>query len=136
MVCLCDLSSLFELNQKICSCFNRIMFKTLVIPKETLATLLWRLLYQHIGRVQKRPHPPSSLYEGRGGRFSFGMMRSIGMNCILCIYLTNILSVGLSVRLQKAKELRYLWMVSSLFCFINITSSSNLMVLLCINLFF
>ncbi len=31
------------------------------------------------------------------------------------IYSTIILSVGLSVRLQKAKELRYLWMLSSLF---------------------
>ncbi len=31
------------------------------------------------------------------------------------IYSTNILSVSLSVRLQKAKELRYLWMLSSLF---------------------
>ncbi len=27
------------------------------------------------------------------------------------VYSTNILSVGLSVRLQKAKELRYLWML-------------------------
>ncbi len=33
----------------------------------------------------------------------------------MSIYSTNILSVGLSVRLQKAKELRYLWMLSSLF---------------------
>ena len=33
----------------------------------------------------------------------------------MSIYSTNILSGGLSVRLQKVKELRYLWMVSSLF---------------------
>ena len=33
----------------------------------------------------------------------------------MSIYSTNTLSVGLSVRLQKAKELRYLWMLSSLF---------------------
>ena len=33
----------------------------------------------------------------------------------MSIYSTNILSVGLTVRLQKAKELRYLWMLSSLF---------------------
>ena len=33
----------------------------------------------------------------------------------MIIYSTNILSVGLSVRLQNAKELRYLWMLSSLF---------------------
>ncbi len=33
----------------------------------------------------------------------------------MSIYSTNILSVGLSVRLQKPKELRYLWMLSSLF---------------------
>ncbi len=32
----------------------------------------------------------------------------------MSIYSTNILSVGLSVRLQKAKELRYLWMLSTL----------------------
>ena len=33
----------------------------------------------------------------------------------MSIYSTNILSVGLSVWLQKAKELRFLWMFSSLF---------------------
>ena len=33
----------------------------------------------------------------------------------MSIYSTNIFSVGLSVRLQKEKELRYLWMLSSLF---------------------
>ncbi len=33
----------------------------------------------------------------------------------MSIYSTNILSVGLSVRLQKAKELLYLWMFSSMF---------------------
>ena len=33
----------------------------------------------------------------------------------MSIYSSNILSVGMSVRLQKAKELRYLWMLSSLF---------------------
>ena len=34
------------------------------------------------------------------------------------IYSINILSVGLSVRLQNAKELRYLWMLSSLFYYV------------------
>ncbi len=41
----------------------------------------------------------------------------------MSIYSTNILSVGLSVRLQKAKELRYLWMLSSLFKYIYLNLS-------------
>ncbi len=37
--------------------------------------------------------------------------------CTFLLYMSiySILSVGLSVRLQKVKELRYLWMLSSLF---------------------
>ncbi len=38
----------------------------------------------------------------------------------MSIYSTNIQSVGLSVRLQKTKELRYLWMLSSLLSILSI----------------
>ena len=39
-------------------CSNRMILITLVIPKEYLGTLLWRLLLQCKGKIQKRPHPP------------------------------------------------------------------------------
>ncbi len=38
-------------------CPNKIKLITLVIPKENLATLLWKLLLQHLGKFQNHPPP-------------------------------------------------------------------------------
>ncbi len=59
---------------------------------------------------------------GLGGNVIFSTLYKIELSFFVCTFLlyisicsTNILSVSLSVRLQKAKELRYLWMLWSLF---------------------
>ncbi len=57
---------------------------------------------------------------GLGGNVIFsGPLYKIELSFFVCTFLlyismysTKILSVGLSVRLQKAKELRYLWTLS------------------------
>ncbi len=59
---------------------------------------------------------------GLGGNVIFSDLNKIELSFFVCpfllymsIYSINFVSVVLSVRLQKAKELRYLWILSSLF---------------------
>ena len=53
-----DLLALLKLKQYKFFCSNSIILITLVILKENLGTLLWRMLLQHIGKFQTTASNP------------------------------------------------------------------------------